>query len=305
MWTVEVTTVDRYKAEASPSTVMVEVIDAPPTFSRSFDQLRPTVAREPACNTYVAGQPLPLVLDGTIEDPDADPQLPEYCSQPDKYDETLRYRWKITGLPADSRAAVLAEKRGDSPCPSTPPASASTEWIVGPSSKGTAVCFWPDVGGTTLPKMYQVVLYVSDGNSEIASTPFTAPVRDDLPPCVTGAAPAPARYVVDRAEPQYLQVTGVADELDPFTSQGLAYAWSLWRENDPVWRAIPNWSLSSYTLDGSDFGVGELVRVRVEAVDRTGRRAACDPEDALCTVETCLLPNQMCNRWVTWDLELR
>jgi len=129
------------------------------------------------------------------------------------------------------------------------------------------VCVYPDVGGVTTQFPYDVAMFVSDGNTEVVTHTFTAGVRADLPPCLSGGAPVAGAYVVDRSEVQRFAVTGVVDDLDAFGTALLTYEWSIWRELDPVWRTVPNWSLGNYELDTSSFGVGEKVRVRVQPVD--------------------------------------
>jgi hypothetical protein len=105
---------------------------------------------------------------------------------------------------------------------------------------------------------------------------------------------------------QELAVTGAIDDLDPFGSSALSFVWSIWREQDPVWRQVPDWSLPSYQLDTSDFGVGEKVRVRVQPADRLGARASCDVDADTCTPDSCLVPSGgTCQAWMTWDLDLR
>src|SRR5262249_23197244 len=105
-----------------------------------------------------------------------------------------------------------------------------------------------------------------------------------------------------------LEVTGVDDELDSYPNgQGkLTFYWSVWRETDPVWRDIPDNAGNTYSPDFSLFGVGEHVRIRVEAVDRTGVRAkdSCsDPSVDDCVATSCA--SQSCIQWTTWNFELR
>jgi hypothetical protein len=153
--------------------------------------------------------------------------------------------------------------------------------------------------------MYTVVLDASDGSSSVTSPVADVPVSPDAPPCITGEDPAAGSYVVDRTQTQSFQVTGVFDDRDPFGSASLTFAWSVWRESDPSWRVVPTHPQSTYALDASTFLVGEKVRVRVEAIDRTGALAsgcAIDADD--CTVSSCM-PGGACHKWKTWDLELR
>jgi hypothetical protein len=310
-WVVAFDTKDRLGAPSNTSRVMLTVVDAPPRFTRATAQLVPEVARDPQCSTYVAGQPLPLRLSGDPEgepvtDEDAQPDVPSSCTHPEDYVETLRYTWRIVGLPASSHAVIGPRPdQGLSPCPSTPPAGLGSEWTPTAKDDPAHACLYPDVGGANYPDMYQVGVFVSDGTTEVRTDLFAAAVRADLPPCLAGVAPPAGSLVVDRDEVQRFLVTGVIDDLDPFSSPGLTFAWSIWRERDPVWRAVPSWTLPSYTLDPAGFGVGERVRVRVEPLDRTAQKAACDPDDDVCGTTSCLVSGNVCQEWVTWDLELR
>src|SRR4051794_19658756 len=78
-------TFDRFRAPSNASTVMVDVVDAPPVFSGS--DLQAKEAKDLQCNTYTAGQPLTLFFNGQIDDADAMlPSLPAGC--PATYQET-------------------------------------------------------------------------------------------------------------------------------------------------------------------------------------------------------------------------
>ena len=71
---------------------------------------------------------------------------------------------------------------------------------------------------------------------------------------------------------------------------------------------MPSWNLSTYQLDVSSFGVGEKVRVRVEALDRTMTAVApavCAVDADDCTLASCASMPDACHKWKTWDLELR
>ncbi len=311
MWVISVDTVDKLNAPSNTSTVMVTVLDAPPVFANTMD-LSAQSASDSECGTYVAGQPLALFLNGDVSDADAVLHPAPGCSTT-QYDETMTYRWQLEGLPADSNA-VLGPKPskdssllGDGDCPPSPTPGLTKIYLPGASNAPKAACLYTDVGGgVAVPDTYQIALYVSDGTTEIRSNLFSALVRIDLPPCMTGVTPAAGSYVVDRSEPQDFMVTGVVDDLDPFGSPTLSFVWSVWREQDPTWRQVPDWSLPSYELDASSFGVGEKVRVRVEPADRMGLRAVCDDSADACVIDSCLVPpGQSCQAWMTWDLELR
>jgi hypothetical protein len=304
-WQVTVFTKDRYGARSNTSSVMIQVTDAPPVLTTMDLSIKNTPFAE--CQSYVVTKPLALYLDGEVQDPDANLQPGVGCGS--QYTETLTYRWVIEGMPATSHAVIGPKPgvKGDLDCPSTPPAGLSNTWTATPHDYPTAACVYTDVGGDqSAPDLYQVRLHVSDGTTEIQSNLFDAPVQNDLPPCLTAAAPQPGAYVVDRNEVQRFDVTGAIDDLDAF-GDTLQFQWSIWREQDPTWRTVPQWSLPSYSLDASGFGVGEKIKVRVQGIDRGGVRGGCsNPDDDLCTPSSCLTgTSQLCNAWMTWDLELR
>jgi hypothetical protein len=304
-WVISFQTFDHFRAPSNTSTVVVQVVDAPPALTGK--DLK-TLESKDACNSYVAGQPLPVYLDGSVMDPDAvlDPAASDCNAR--SYSETFSYRWELTG-PATSHAVVGpkpskdSQMMGDGDCPATPAAGLGNTFVPGDNDYPLAVCVYPDVGSVASPDMYQIVLAVSDGTTEVRSNVFDAPVRADVPPCLTGAAPDPGSYVVDRNDVQRFTVTGASDDLDPFPSSGLTFQWSIWREQDPVWRTVPDWALSTYELDTSGFAVGEKLRVRVTPADRNGVRVSCDEDQSVCTTDSCL--TSMCQAWMTWDLELR
>jgi hypothetical protein len=308
-WVISIHTFDKLDAPSNTDHVMVTVSDAPPSFSGG-DTLSAQANIDAECQTYTAGEVLPLYLSGMVVDPDA-VVFPAINCDPTEYNETLRYRWEVTGLPATSHAVIGPKPSkgstpaGDADCPPSPAPGLAATWQPGSGDFPTAACFYPDVGSDPVPSMYQITLYVSDGNTEIHATTFMAPVRSDLPPCLTGAAPEPGSYVVDRNATQEFAVTGAIDDRDPFGSSGLGFVWSIWREEDPTWRTVPDWSLPSYALDTSGFSVGEKVRVRVVPADRLGARASCNVDDDTCTVMSCITGTSLCQTWMTWDLELR
>jgi hypothetical protein len=153
--------------------------------------------------------------------------------------------------------------------------------------------------------MYGVAVEVSDGTTTILSATWQAPVEGDSPPCMTGAAPPPGSFAIDRLQPYTMEVTNVTDDLDAL-GQGLTFVWTVWRDGDPSWRTLGATG-TTYTLDASAFAVGEHVRVRAQAVDRTGpRTTGCSIDDDACAAPSCLTSSaNSCQAWMTWDLELR
>ena len=169
------------------------------------------------------------------------------------------------------------------------------------------VCLWTDPVLGAATAMYDVAVEVDDGTTLAAGPVANVPVGLDQPPCITGTNPVAGSYVVDRTQLQLFDVDGVADDRDLF-GVGISFLWSVWRGSDPVWRTVPSWTLSTYQLDVSPFGVGENVRVRVEAIDRTGSLASpaiCPIDAADCVVSSCASSPNLCHKWKTWDLELR
>jgi hypothetical protein len=187
--------------------------------------------------------------------------------------------------------------------------SDSTAAAPYPATSTAEVCLWPDYGPSGGSTMYTVTLTVSDGTST-ASVQTVVPVTGDALPCIDSLNPPDGSYVVDPNSPapfDTLTVAKVIDDLDPYpvppgTTTQISFKWTLWRESDPVWRTIP-FSGGQYSPDYSVFGVGEHVRIRVEAVDRSGKPASCDVSLDSCAVESCNA--SPCYQWKTWNLELR
>jgi len=281
--------------------VMVTITDAPPVFATK-SMVRATSTRN-ACDLNAAGDVVTLVLAGpkAVTEPvsDADADAHHAGCAPS---ETLMYSWRISDFPGGAKPVLTAFD--GSGC--LAPTSASGLVLEVPTP-GTQVCLWTDPMLVGMTAMYSLVLDVSDGTTTVSSPVGDVPVAADEPPCITGTNPVAGSYVVDRAQLQTFDVDGVVDDRDRFGG-GISFVWSVWREADPTWRTVPSWSLSSYQLDVSSFGVGEKVRVRVEAIDRTGALASsavCSPDADDCIVYSCAsLPN-VCHKWKTWDLELR
>lgn len=281
---------------SSEAHVMVTITDAKPYFSDKASIVQ-TSTRD-ACGLNAAGAQLTLQLDGDAIDPDAGARGSGSC--PDG--ETLSYRWRVTDWPAGD-APLLTLFDGVNCAPAT---AASGTALDVPSAK-SQVCLWTDPQLVAATGMYSVVLDVSDGTSVVTSPVGDVPVGPDQPPCITGTEPIAGSYVVDRTALQHFFVDGVADDLDRFGGDGIHYAWSVYRAADQSWREVPSWDLSTYDLDVSSFGVGERLRVRVEVFDRTRAPApaSCLVAAADCQVASCAAAPNVCNKWKTWDLELR
>jgi hypothetical protein len=287
--------------DAGDSIVMVTIDDAPPVFSVGAKTV-PTDAVN-KCNVFTAGQVVKVRLDGSVDDKDEPARKPDDPSC--KPGEMVTYTWRVMSSPATAQPKLTPIVDGN--CADVPGGTA----LVVPTF-ATQVCLWTDPKAENATSMYKVVLEAFDGKTlAMGLAGDGIQVSPDQPPCITGTQLPAGSYVVDRSQPQTFQVTGVADDLDGFGASALHFAWSVWRETDvdsmgvPVWRSVPSHPGSSYTLDASAFGVGEIVKVRVEAIDRTGARAGCDIDDLDCHVTSCAASGATCNQWRTWTLELR
>lgn len=297
---INASTRDRYGSPSNSATVTVTIVDGPPTYSANAKPV-PTLAVN-GCHLYSAGQAIPLRLDGTVADVDADAQRDDSCATT----ETLTYTWRIVGMPGMATAKLTPAVNDG--CPDPDAAGGTTLSVADLKQQ---VCLWTTSTTGTATSMYSVALDVSDGTTTVASPIANIPVAPDQPPCITGTQLPAGSYVVDRTEVQTFRVTGVGDDLDSFGSDKLSFVWSIWHEGDvdvdgaPVWHTVPSHPGSSYSLDVSGFGVGEKLRVRVEAVDRKGTRASCALTADDCAVTSCGNDNATCNQWRTWRLELR
>ena len=253
-----------------------------------------------SCGNNSAGVPITIGLDGAVQDDDAGVHAPfGICTASEK----LTYTWKITDFPASGILPVLTPFNGASCADPTP---ASNTSLVVPDTL-THVCLKTSEMPNGGIGVYTIELDVTDDNNAtkpITSIPAVISVGPDQPPCITGTEPVAGSYVVDRAQPQTFYVDGAIDDRDSF-NDGITYAWSVYRAADGSWTDVPNWNLSTYQLDLTSFGVGEMLKVRVEALDRTQRRATCALALDDCTTASCAAGANVCHKWKTWDLELR
>ena len=292
IYRVTVTVTDSERAQGSAVT-MLTVTNAPP-------QLDPTAATvtTPAlpngCGVYTAGQGVPVLLNGMATDADLPGPTFAECAAP----EVLTYQWRVVPPPGSVAAKLTLFDNGK-----CTPATSSDGPTLTTTSPAQQVCVWPDYGKPLVPSPYFVEVDASDGSGESQSVGVSVDVEADQPPCITSVEPVAGSYVVDPNDPRgfaRLAVSQVADDLDAFPQ--ITFVWSLWRETDPSWRTIDTHDYS-YSPDYSLFGVGEHVRIRVEAVDRTGTLGSCDVAQDTCVASSCAAPN--CAKWTTWDLELR
>ncbi|MCU1276829.1 MAG: hypothetical protein JWM53_375 [bacterium] len=279
---------------------MVTISDAPPAFDAQATVV-PTSTRD-ACNLIVAGDIVTFGLMAPngiapVSDADADAASP-YPKCPGA--EKLTYTWRIREQPSGTNPVLTLLDTSGCRKP-----TATSGLRVSTSDPKAQVCLWTDPMIVGDLAMYSLAVDVSDGTSSATLDAGAVAVTVDEPPCITGTDPIAGSYVVDRTQLQQFDVDGVVDDRDLFGA-GIGYAWSVWRQSDQTWRPVPSWTLSTYQLDVSSFGVGEKVRVRVEALDRTGARAStCSLDSADCTVPSCASSPDVCHKWKTWDLELR
>jgi hypothetical protein len=159
----------------------------------------------------------------------------------------------------------------------------------------------PDVRGT-----YRVQVTVSDGTSEDPLVCCDEAYRDlhvieDEPPCVTATDPdfATGTLIFDRGEIRRLEVTQVQDDLDPYPGSAQAsFAWSMERSPGEGFTVLSGYHFPYLDLDGADYDLGQIVRVRVRPLDRVER----DPPQCPESQQTC---GSQCFQWVTWDIEFR
>ncbi len=289
---VELVAIDPHGARSSPARLTLRVADAPPLPSVQADPPGP-------CGDHPAGGT--VRLDALAADADAD------C----KPIETIAFTWTLTPPQGSTKATLWA-----GPCDAAPPGAGQS--VV---TTGQTVCVAPDVEGE-----YSVQVVADDGAMRSPATvagdgqtapPITFRLAPDRPPCMDGFDPAPGLlYVLDRTQPAQFAVTRVLDDLDGFPNPNgpstAQFRWSLWRESDPAWRALPMSGLNTLELDPGDFDFDELVQVRVEALDRVARAPTpCDPAQLLCDAATAwpgvpsCRPGDTCEEWVTWQARFR
>jgi hypothetical protein len=173
-----------------------------------------------------------------------------------------------------------------------------------PTEDATEAVFFrmlPDVRGT-----YRVTVTVDDGSSEDPLVCCDEAYRDlhvidDEPPCVEATDPdfSTGTLIFDRAEIRRLEVTRVSDDLDPYPGGPQAsFAWSLEISPGDGFSPVTGYHFPYLDLEGVDYDLGQLIRVRVRPLDRVDREPPQCPESQ----QTC---GSQCFEWVTWDIEFR
>jgi hypothetical protein len=294
---VSVVAVDGRGARSPAAPYLITVTDAPPDPQIEVGQNRT------ACGDYLVGHGVDLLGSANDRDAQADP--------------TLLYHWTVSA-PGSASAGSAGFVEG--PCPPTA-ASTGTSTLDLPKSSSTRqvpVCF---VAQT--PGVYTIQLQVGpQGSTDSTNVRVTQQMLlfgGDRPACADGFDPPVvpgATYVLGRTAPARFSVTEVLDDNDPFpATTRTRFTWSLWRESDPVWREVRDWSLPEYRLDPESFLVDELVRVRVMVQDSVTSRPApsCDVGDDVCPLvrdypnDVCYREpvRQSCQSWVTWNVRFR
>jgi hypothetical protein len=295
-WAAEVTVTDGRGAASPPARLEFLVADAPPRAQIIAD-------RGPSgCGDYAAGARLGFAaLD---EDIDADAM----CAP----SETLTFAWRATAPMAAAMAGLAA-----GPCGQRPAVGMLSVAADAMAPENTRrVCLWTDTPGT-----YEIELTTDDGAgrppAEVAKNGQTAritlTVAGDRPPCMDGFRPAPGKtYSLGRDAEVIFEVTEILDDLDPYPGDGASFRWSLWHELDPVWRPVAGFHEAAIALDPTAYAIDELLRVRVEPVDRVARDTSlCDPAQLLCDYaqawpnESFCYQGSTCRAVATWEARFR
>lgn len=148
------------------------------------------------------------------------------------------------------------------------------------------------------------------GETHVARAEFD--IVADAPPCIASIEPgvAGATYVVGADEaPRRFAALAVGDDLDPFplpadphSAQAVSsFRWYL-RSPDTgdAWTEIAGHRQADYLVDPAAFAPGDVIGVRVDAVDRQDRPLPCDDADP-----TCSIAGDSCLQRVTWGVEIR
>jgi hypothetical protein len=302
-------TVKDHRGAEGETSLMLSITNAPPVFGMDVKPQQSSGGGN-LCDKNSAGETITIGLAGPkgvplAQDPDAIAPGTG-CGGGTPFTAT----WRIVGQPAGTKA-VLTKYLGNG-CDGRAATSGPSLTVDSPT---TQVCLWTDANFQSGVGMYTVVMEISDGVSTTASPAVDIPVGPNELPCIASTTPTIGGYVIDRTEHPYtLWVNSATDDQDVLTSapdSPIKFVWSISTESDPTWRDVPDYTLPSYDLDPTTFGVGEVVHVRVEVLDSRGVRALdaglCQPTVPDCDVISCADKNigGTCHKWRTWDLELR
>jgi len=169
----------------------------------------------------------------------------------------------------------------------------------------------PDVSG-----LWVVEVTVRDGTgADAGEVVKEIPVLfvDDAPPCVTATDPlavSGASYVVDTAGGvRRFAVTSVSDDLDSYPAasgpyQGEAeFRWFIASpDTSGQFVAVSGNTANDYFVDPSAYAPGDVVKVRVEVIDRIERGPLpCADDIGMCSYTG----DASCLQRVTWEAEIR
>jgi hypothetical protein len=308
-YSVEAIATDLGNAKSMPADLTISATDRNPVLAGNSVAAAPGPTDCQAYN-YTAGVPVFLYYGGSVADPRGPNHPPAGCpAWP-----ALTLDWTVTG--GSHPVLSIADPQGH--C--APPAQGTAAATLSVPDYQTGVCLWTDDVVPAAGATYDVLFRASiEGLTAVKDD--TVAVGPDQMPCITGADPIAASYVVDRAQHFSAEITGVDDDRDGYGSPDLHYAWSVWSQTDGSsslpsgqWVEVPSYDHPAYDFDVSGYDVGEHLRLRVEVVDRTGTRASnamCPMDQAQCLVCPCSTGGQAdcaantCRKWMTWDLELR
>ncbi|MEP6653915.1 MAG: hypothetical protein ABJA82_11175, partial [Myxococcales bacterium] len=167
-------------------------------------------------------------------------------------------------------------------------------------------CFTAEVPGT-----YLVTLTIDDMmNQGVGKATLELPVADDRLPCIydENVIPLISRQPLPGTFDQNLDLlVKVEDDGDwaPRTSGGTSIAdfrWSVKKSGDESFHYLGDRYYTKYTVPATDYSLGDLVKVRLEFLDRNRTRIenilkSCADADDICGM------TPTCHQRVTWTIQ--
>ena len=258
---------DRGARPALSQEVQLEAHDAAPT----------VVLRAARTRGYVVGQVVELRA--------------TYADADDGADATARL-WSISG-PAVTLSAPRTETSADDPAHVTEVrtflAAEVATWTVAVTARDPA-------------------------GSETSST-ISVVVADDLPPCLAQWRPAVTAELgtLPVSAPTVFEVPLALDELEGFPADPAepgavaSFQWRLRGPGDPGFTPIANATGSRYVLDPAAWRAGDIVELRVDALDHAHPAAVCADDLTTCPISprAGLACGAAPTQRQTWRVEIR